>query len=138
MSCIYNGFLPSGKKKIRKIGTSSRLEWRWRNGARREEGLVVVEGEGKEDHIVFSLSQRSLLQRRKGLRKKSLRKDLCFLRECSKCPRADGQGWRGLPLGQLRKTTPHRAEGSDLVKFCNRAGSDRFLPDDATRKWLWK
>lgn len=60
-----------------------------------EEGLVVVEGEGKEDHISISLSQRS---RRNG----KLKRGSLFPGARSKFRCVDCEGWRGLHPTSLR------------------------------------
>lgn len=101
ISYIYM-VLPS--EKISKVGTSGRQEWKWRKGTAREEGFVVVEGEGKEDHMaIFPLSAISLAE------KKKLKRGSLFLRECSKSLGADCQRWRDLsPFGSSGKQ--HRIE----------------------------
>lgn len=103
------------------------------NGVPREEGLVVVEGEGEENHTAISPVSAISLAEKKKLKRGSL-----LLRECSKSPCADCQGWRGLsPLGSSGKQLgiEQKVEFSKILQWW---GEDRFLPDDASRKgFLW-
>lgn len=74
-----------------------------------ERRLVVV-GEGKVDRIAISLSVISLAKK-KRLEKEKLQRGSLFLR-VHQIPICRLPGLeRSLSLGQLWKTTPHRAEG---------------------------
>lgn len=89
------------------------------NGVPREEGLVVVEGEGEENHTAISprlsVSAISLAE------KKKLKRGSLLLREYSKSPCADCQGWRGLsPLGSSGKQLgiEQKVEFSKILQWC--------------------
>lgn len=92
--------LPSGKK--------NQENWYFRQAGvevekQGHERRLVVVGEGKVDHIAISLSVISLTKK-KRLEKEKLKRGSLFLRECSKSPYADCQGWRGLsPLDSSGK-----------------------------------